>query len=65
MHLRVSQDTALEALESSIAPHKSGTFRKGVPGSWQEYFTLKNKQTFKEVAGDLLIQMDYEKDIDW
>jgi hypothetical protein len=65
MRLQVSQETAIGALKSSIAPHKSGTFRKGKPGSWREYFTPQNKQLFKEVAGDLLIQMGYEKDLDW
>jgi hypothetical protein len=52
-------------LKSSVAPHKSGTFRKGQPGSWQEYFTAKNKEIFKQIAGDLLIQMGYEKDLSW
>lgn len=65
MRLQVSQATAIGALKSSIAPHKSGTFRKGKPGSWREYFTPQNKRLFKEVAGDLLIQMGYEKDLDW
>jgi hypothetical protein len=65
MNLQVSQATAIGALKSSIAPHKSGTFRKGKPGSWREYFTPQNKRLFKEVAGDLLIQMGYEKDLDW
>lgn len=65
MLLHVSQETAIEALKSSIAPHKSGTFRKGETGSWQEYFSARNKQEFKEIAGELLIQMGYEKDLDW
>lgn len=65
MRLPVSQETAIEALKSSIAPHKSGTFRKGLPGGWQEYFTAKNKEKFKEIAGDLLIRMGYEKNLNW
>ena len=65
MRLQVSQETAIAALKSSVAPHKSGTFRKGKPGNWQEYFTPQNTQIFKEIAGDLLIQMGYEKDLDW
>jgi hypothetical protein len=63
--LKVSREMAIQGLKSSIAPHKSGTFRKGKPGGWQEHFTAKNKQVFKEIAGDLLIQMGYEKDLDW
>jgi hypothetical protein len=65
MRLRVSEKTAIGALKSSIIPRKSGTFRKGRPGGWQEHFSPRNKQVFKEVAGDLLIQMGYEKNLDW
>ena len=62
---QVSYEAAAKALRSSISPHKSGTFRKGKPGGWQEYFSAKNKERFKEIAGDLLIQMGYEKDFNW
>ena len=55
----------ISALESSIKPGKSGTFRKGQPGNWKEYFTDGNKKRFKEVAEDLLICLGYEKDNDW
>ena len=65
MHLQIPQKAAVEALKSSISPHKSGTFRKGKPGGWQDYFTANNKDKFKEIAGDLLIQMGYEKNYDW
>lgn len=41
------------------------TFRKGQIGSWKEYFKEEHKQLFKEIAGQLLIDLAYEKDFDW
>ena len=43
----------------------SSFFRKGVAGDWENIFTEEDKQVFKEVAGDLLIKLGYEKDYDW
>ncbi|WP_456370376.1 sulfotransferase family protein [Thermodesulfatator atlanticus] len=40
-------------------------YRKGVSGDWKNYFSLKEKETFKKLAGDLLIKLGYEKDFDW
>ena len=28
-------------------------------------FTERDKEVFKEEAGDLLIELGYEKDVDW
>ncbi len=58
--------TTLEAQSiSSQIFGKGDTFRKGKIGSWKEYFTPEQKQLFKEVAGDLLIELGYEKDNNW
>lgn len=40
-------------------------FRKGIAGDWRNVFTEQNKQSFKAVAGDLLIELGYEDDNDW
>jgi len=61
----VDRRQALNILEESIAPRRSGTFRKGQPGNWQEHFTEANKAVFKEQAGDLLITLGYEKSASW
>jgi hypothetical protein len=39
--------------------------RKGIAGDWKNVFSDKDKQIFKKEAGDLLIQLGYEKDNDW
>jgi sulfotransferase 6B1 len=55
----------LDSLESSINPRHSPTFRSGKTGEWKNYFTEEHKKIFKEVAGDLLIRLGYEKNHHW
>jgi hypothetical protein len=40
-------------------------FRKGVAGDWKNTFTVQDKQDFKAVAGDVLVELGYEKDRNW
>ncbi|MDR3646462.1 MAG: sulfotransferase domain-containing protein [Candidatus Babeliales bacterium] len=44
---------------------KVGTFRKGQIGSWKTHFTNEHKELFKKVWGNLLIDLGYEKDMNW
>lgn len=39
--------------------------RKGVAGDWRSKFTPEHKARFKEIAGDLLIELGYEQDKNW
>jgi len=63
--LQAPRQLILESLESSINPSRSPTFRSGKTGEWKKYFTKENKHRFKNVAGDLLVKLGYEKDNDW
>lgn len=63
--LRASRQLILDSLESSIKPSRSPTFRSGKTGEWRQYFTDEHKRIFKNVAGDLLIRLGYEKNLDW
>jgi len=56
---------AIDALNSAISPGASGTFRRGQPGEWRNHFTSENKRVFKEVTGELLQRLGYEKDASW
>jgi hypothetical protein len=40
-------------------------YRKGIAGDWKNHFSAEDKRIFKEIAGDLLLQLGYEKDLDW
>ena len=55
----------LDSLESSINPKRSPTFRSGKTGEWKKHFKEEHKKIFKDVAGDLLVKLEYERDNDW
>lgn len=59
------REKALPILAEAIQPKKSHTFRSGKTGGWTQHFTDEHKKLFKEVAGDLLVQLGYEKDNTW
>jgi hypothetical protein len=40
-------------------------YRKGIVGDWKNHFTEQEKDVFKDVAGDILIQFGYERDMNW
>lgn len=61
----IDRNQAVNILKNAIDPKKSGTFRKGKPGNWRDYFTQSNIDYFKETSGDLLINLGYEKDNNW
>ncbi len=63
--LEAPRQLILESLESSINPGKSPTFRSGKTGEWKKLFTPEHKRIFKDVAGDLLVKLGYEKNNDW
>jgi len=63
--LPASRQVILDALETSINPQRSPTFRSGKTGEWKKYFKDEHKRIFKDVAGDLLIRLGYEKDYHW
>lgn len=61
----VPRRQALACLMEAIRPGQSRTFRSGKVGTWREYFTEEHKRLFKDVAGDLLVRLGYEKSNDW
>jgi hypothetical protein len=38
---------------------------KGHAGNWKRLFTARDESVFKEVAGEMLIKWNYEKDLNW
>ncbi len=59
------RDQAVRLLDESIDPGRSPTFRSGKAGGWQSAFSPENKKLFKEVTGELLVHLGYEKDTGW
>jgi sulfotransferase 6B1 len=59
------REQALSVLVDAIQPKKSHTFRSGKTGGWKEHFTESHKKLFKDVAGDLVVRLGYEKENDW
>jgi Sulfotransferase domain len=43
----------------------SSFYRKGIAGDWKNHFTEEDRRAFKEEAGELLIRLGYEEDLDW
>lgn len=63
--LHCDRDEAIRILETAINPQNSPTFRRGKTGGWRDQFTAEHKRLFKNVAGELLIQLGYEENHDW
>jgi hypothetical protein len=59
------REKSLSILVDAIQPNKSHTFRSGKTGGWREHFTEEHKKLFKDVAGDLLVQLGYEQNNEW
>lgn len=55
----------MSSRKSGQEDSSSVRFRKGVAGDWKNVFTEKDKQIFKEHAGDSLVELGYESDNDW
>ncbi len=63
--IRLAKDDAIQVLMAHIDPQKSPTFRSGKAGGWRKAFTPEISHLFKEIGGDLLIQLGYETNNDW
>lgn len=59
------EEQAVEQLEGMIDPQRSPTFRQGKSGGWKTQFSPEHKALFKQIAGEMLIELGYEKDLDW
>jgi hypothetical protein len=60
-----SRPVLIHRIEASIAPERSRTFRSGKTGEWRKYFNDEHKAAFKQVAGGMLIELGYERDLNW
>jgi len=59
---------SFQALAKGRSPgeeDKKSHFRKGIEGDWKNYFSEASKKYFKQVTGDLLVELGYERNNDW
>lgn len=49
----------VEAMQASIDPHRSHTYRKAESGGWRKKFSEEHHRLFEEFAGDLLRQYEF------
>jgi len=61
----IPRPKALSIVGDAIQPGKSHTFRSGKTGGWREHFTDEHKKLLKDIAGDVLLRLGYEKNNDW
>ena len=54
-----------ESLFKNSFSLKLSTARRGGSGGWKKYLSQKQKEQFKDFAGQLLINLNYEHDLDW
>lgn len=64
-HYSIDVEGIVLAAVSNIEPRKSHTFRKGEAGAWRQVFTARLKDEMKEAAGQVLINLGYEGNLNW
>ncbi len=62
---RPIDDDGVSALIEKLAKGKSFTFRRGVIGDWRNHFKPDHIAAFKQQGGQHLIDLGYERDLDW
>jgi hypothetical protein len=62
---RPLSDDRAATLAAEIWNARSRTFRRGHVGDWRQFLSTEHKRLFKAVAGRELIELGYEKDMDW
>ena len=58
-------DRRVEAIASRVWSDRSSTFRSGRIGGWKDTFSEAHVAAFKATAGDVLVDLGYERDLDW
>ena len=58
-------EAAVRDMEGGFDPSRSKTFRSGKTGEWRKYFSAEHVKLFKKYAGNTLITLGYEKDLNW
>lgn len=63
-----SEQVSKTFASTALNPEESHTFKKGGKGSiggWRSVFNEEHKAAFKQLAGQILIELGYEEDLNW
>ncbi|MDP6691471.1 MAG: sulfotransferase domain-containing protein [Alphaproteobacteria bacterium] len=66
-----SKGKYVEGKEDAVSIYNDGSasvntsMRKGIKGDWKNHFTPRVADRFKEIAGETLIKIGYESDMNW
>jgi hypothetical protein len=55
----------IDHIADNVFCTRTSTFRRGQVGDWSQEMTATHKAAFKETAGQLLIDLGYEKGNEW
>ena len=58
-------EDGLAAVARGVFDPASPTFRKGEIGGWRARYAPEHVRAFKDVAGELLVELGYERGLDW
>jgi hypothetical protein len=64
VHVPLSEEDLCRITEHSF-DRASATFRRGQIGDWRNHFSKEHIKLFKQVAGNLLVDLGYEQDNSW
>lgn len=59
-----SEET-IKHIARNVYDPQSATFRKGSTGDWKNHLTREHKEAFKQIAGQLIVDLGYEQDQEW
>jgi hypothetical protein len=62
---RPLQGSELDRVCAQVWSRTSSTFAAGRTGGWRKHFAAEHTATFKRVCGQQLIDLGYERDLDW
>jgi hypothetical protein len=64
---RIAEENSFERWSGrKPGEEKSGSFfRKGIHGDWKGVFSERDREVFKRNAGELLVELGYESNLDW
>ena len=67
LDIELTDETLKDCVDNLVGSNElyPGQFRKGIIGDWKNHFIEDHKKLFKKVAGKLLIEEGYEKDLEW